>query len=62
MSENTTGFQTAGYITKKGTTTEKLNEMPPGYDIEDQINADIRAMPMKEVTAQSYPGDGYNGG
>ena len=58
MAENTTGFQTSGYINKKGTSVENSNVMPPGYDIENQPNADIRDMPMKRVVSGSYPGDG----
>lgn len=59
MAENTTGFQTSGYINKKGTSVEGgSNVLPPGYDIENQPNADIRDMPMKRVIQGSYPGDG----
>lgn len=56
------GFQTSGYIDKKGTQfgeSVKLNHMPPGMDIEDQQTADIRAMPKKHITEMSYPGDGW---
>lgn len=61
MSERT-GFQTSGYINKKGTTADNLNVMPVGYNIEDQPNADIRELPFKElVDTTGYAGDGYKG-
>lgn len=58
------GFETnaSSYIDKKGTQQgegAKFNYMPPGMDIDHQECADIRAMPMKKVTSESYPGDGY---
>lgn len=58
------GFEasTDSYIVKKGTPYgegAKFNHMPPGMDISNQENADIRDMPMKRVTAQSFPGDGW---
>jgi hypothetical protein len=56
------GFQTEGYIFKKGTQygeAAKLNYMPPGMDIDNQECADIRPMPMKQLTSESYPGDGW---
>lgn len=57
------GFQTSGYIDKKGTPSgesARFNRLPPGDDIDDQVVADIRNMPMKRVVAQSYPGDGWS--
>lgn len=59
--ENATGFVTSGYITKKGASSgedAKFNVMPPGEDIEDQPDADIRPMPMKKITPLGYPGSG----
>lgn len=58
--ENTTGFQTSGYIVKKGAPSgdAKFNVMPPGQDIGNQPNADIKDMPLKTLTPASYPGDG----
>lgn len=58
------GFEgdTSGYIIKKGTSygeAAKLNQMPPGMDISDQINSDIRSMQLKTITGTSYPGDGW---
>ena len=56
------GFQTDGYIVKKGTPygeAAKFNYLPPGMDIDNQENKDIRSMPYVEVTEQSYPGDGW---
>lgn len=58
MAENTTGFQESGYIDKKGVSGDMLNQMPPGYNIEDQKNADIRELPLKKIVPLSYPGDG----
>jgi hypothetical protein len=59
------GFETSGYIDKKGTPygeAAKFNFLPPGMEIDDQENADIRSMPYKEVTDMSYPGDGWEPG
>ena len=65
------GFQTSGYIDKKGTPVTYgaeigyiFNRLPPGMNIEKQQVADIRAEPYKEiVSADGYPGDGgYPGG
>lgn len=58
------GFQadTDAYIVKKGMAygeAAKLNIMPPGMDISDQPYADIRSMPLKKVTSESYGGDGW---
>jgi len=56
------GVDNSGYIVKKGTpygVGAMFNSLPPGMDIEDQENADIRAMEYKEVTDLSYPGDGW---
>lgn len=63
------GFQTSGYINKKGTPYAMgaeigyiFNRMPPGQEIEDQDTKDIRAQPYKElVSASGYPGDGWSG-
>lgn len=57
------GFQTEGYIDKKGTPygdSATFNRMPPGMDISDQEVVDIRSMQLKTVTDISYPGDGWN--
>ena len=56
------GFQTGGYIDKKGTAygeAAKFNFLPPGMDISNQETVDIHSMPMKKVTSESYPGDGW---
>ena len=56
------GFQTEGYMVKKGMgfgENLKLNYLPPGMDITNQENCDIRDMPYKEVVDQSFPGDGW---
>jgi len=56
------GFQTSGYIDKKGTPygeAAKFNFMPPGMEIDNQALAEINEMPMRKLTAESYPGDGW---
>lgn len=58
------GFETGGYIDKKGTPYgdgATFNFLPPGMDIADQVITDQRNMPMKRVTSESYPGDGWEG-
>lgn len=59
------GFQTSGYITKKGTPNgadAKFNYLPPGMNIDRQECADIRPLEMKQiVSASGYPGDGWSG-
>lgn len=55
------GFQTSGYLDKKGTPYgegAKFNLMPPGMDIANQEVCDIRDMPMKTITESGYAGDG----
>ncbi len=56
------GIKDTGYITKKAgiPTDGKFNVLPPGMNIDDQPNADIRSLPYKEVVNKSYPGDGWN--
>jgi hypothetical protein len=60
------GIKDDGYLTKKGIVeggaNVMLHSLPPGMDIEDQENADIRKMPFKTVTAMGYPGDGWTDG
>jgi len=56
------GFQTGGYIDKKGTPygeAAKFNVMPPGMDICNQPVAEFNNMPMRKLTSESYPGDGW---
>lgn len=63
------GFQTSGYITKKGTPVARgaeigyiFNKLPPGMNLDNQDCADIRAMPTKEIVSTSgYAGDGWSG-
>ena len=53
---------TANYIVKKGAPfgeAAKLNFLPPGMDIGNQENVDIRNMELKTITGTSYPGDGW---
>jgi hypothetical protein len=56
------GIDNQGYLTKKGTPSgdsAKFNYLPPGMNIEDQMNADIRSEPIEHYTGGlSYPGDG----
>jgi hypothetical protein len=60
------GIRDDGYLTKKGLVEGGANVMlqslPPGMDIEDQENADIRKMPFKTITDMGYPGDGWTSG
>jgi hypothetical protein len=37
----------------------KFNFLPPGMDISNQENAEIHAMPLRILVAESYPGDGW---
>lgn len=56
------GFITTGYLDKQGTPygeAAKFNFLPPGMDISNQENAEIHSMPLKMLTAESYPGDGW---
>jgi hypothetical protein len=56
------GVDNVGYIVKKDTpygVGAMFNTLPPGMEIEDQENADIRVQPYKEVTDLGYPGDGW---
>jgi hypothetical protein len=55
------GFQTEGYIVKKGTPqgeSAMFNKMPPGMDITNQDVTDQRSMPFRKLTELDYPGDG----
>ncbi len=56
------GFIADGsHITKKGTPSGEgamFNYLPPGQDISNQHNCDIRAMPLKRVTLMGFPDDG----
>lgn len=58
-----TGVKDSGYLTKKGEPSgemAKFNDLPPGMDIDDQKNSDIRAQPMISYSGGiSYPGDGW---
>lgn len=62
MAENDTGFVTSGYINKKGTTPGGSDgQMPPGYDISNQANADTSVdMKMKKLLPLSFPGSGQD--
>lgn len=56
------GFITDGYLDKQGTPygeAAKFNFLPPGMDISNQENAEIHAMPLRKITSESYPGDGW---
>ena len=56
------GFITDGYLDKQDTPygeAAKFNFLPPGMDISNQENAEIHDMPMRKLTEESYPGDGW---
>ena len=57
------GVKNAGYLVKKGLefgVNAMYNTLPPGMDIEDQENADIRKMDLYAYEGGlSYPGDGW---
>jgi hypothetical protein len=56
------GFITDGYLEKNGMGLGedlKLNFLPPGMDISNQMNAEIHEMPLRTVVDISYPGDGW---
>jgi hypothetical protein len=56
------GFITDGYLDKGGTPygeAAKFNFLPPGMDISNQENAEIHSMPLRKLTEESYPGDGW---
>lgn len=56
------GFITDGYLDKNGTPygeDAKFNYLPPGMEITNQCNSEIHAMPLRKVTEESYPGDGW---
>lgn len=57
------GIRDAGYLVKKNLEygiNAFYNSLPPGMDIEDQENSDIRAMDMIVYEhGISYPGDGW---
>jgi hypothetical protein len=57
------GITDQGYLDKKGTPSglkADFNYLPPGMDIEDQMNADIRSETMINYKGGiSYPGDGW---
>jgi hypothetical protein len=56
------GIKNTDYITKKGLefgAQAMYNSLPPGMDLDDQENADIRQMPMRTYEGGvSYPTDG----
>jgi hypothetical protein len=57
------GVNNNDYIVKKGVpfgVQALFNSLPPGMDIEDQENADIRKMEMETYSGGlGYPGDGW---
>jgi hypothetical protein len=57
------GIKDAGYIEKKGTPSglkAEFNFLPPGMNIEDQENADIRPQKLSVYKGGlDYPGDGW---
>jgi hypothetical protein len=57
------GIKDSGYLTKKGEPSGEsamFNDLPPGMNIEDQKNSDIRAQKMVTwAGGLSFPGDGW---
>jgi hypothetical protein len=57
------GIRNSGYLTKKGTPSglnAMFNKLPPGMEIGDQSEADIRSQEMLTYSGGiSYPGDGW---
>jgi len=57
------GTRNSGYLAKKGLefgVNAFYNSLPPGMDIEDQENCDIRQMEMRAYEGGlGYPGDGW---
>ena len=57
------GIRDAGYLVKKNLEygiNAFYNTLPPGMDIEDQENCDIRAMEIVTYSGgMSFPGDGW---
>ena len=57
------GVRNSGYLAKKGLefgVNAFYNSLPPGMDIEDQENSDIRKMEMLAYEGGiGYPGDGW---
>lgn len=56
------GFITDGYLDKQDTPygeAAKFNFLPPGMDISNQANVEIHNMPLRRLTSESYPGDGW---
>lgn len=56
------GFVTSGYLDKAGTPygeSAKFNFLPPGMDISNQENIEVHEMPLRKLTSESYPGDGW---
>jgi len=57
------GIHNNGYLVKKGIpfgANAMLQSLPPGMDIEDQENADIRVQPMKTYSGGTGFGDGWS--
>jgi hypothetical protein len=62
VNDERVGIYNHDYLVKKNLqfgVQALYNALPPGMDIEDQENCDIRTMPMKTVTSMGYPGDGW---
>ena len=57
------GVRNTGYLVKKGLeygVNAFYNSLPPGMDIEDQENSDIRKMELYAYEGGiGYPGDGW---
>jgi hypothetical protein len=55
------GIDNTGYLTTKGLEAPNgKSPMPPGMNIENQMNADINPMETKTYSGgMGYPGDGW---
>jgi hypothetical protein len=64
VNDERVGIHNHDYLVKKNLefgVTANFNSLPPGMDIEDQENCDIRRMEMKAYEGGlGYPGDGWN--
>ena len=62
VNDERVGIHNHDYLVKKNIefgVNAMFNSLPPGMDIEDQENCDIRKMPMKTIVSMGYPGDGW---
>jgi len=64
LGDERVGIRNVGYLSKKGLefgVNAMYNSLPPGMDIEDQENCDIREQELRVYDRGiSYPGDGWS--